>query len=112
MDDLEQAAREACRYTWERELSGKNLDGFVEIHWKEHLPGIRRMTAPFRATISRLTAERAKMVIALNDARAELHSMWHSHMSSAEFLAHPTIRLIDAALATPTVTDAEQGGGR
>lgn len=39
------------------------------------------------------------VVDALTEARSELYEAWHSHMSEAEFLSHPTIAAIDAAIS-------------
>lgn len=40
-DAIERVARALCRYTWEREFKGRNLDAYVEIHWKDHAAGAR-----------------------------------------------------------------------
>ena len=37
-DARETVARALCRYAWQREFHGKNLDAYVEIHWRDHLP--------------------------------------------------------------------------
>ncbi|MBR2118484.1 MAG: hypothetical protein IJ935_07400 [Afipia sp.] len=40
-DTIERVARALCRYTWEREFKGRNLDAYVEIHWKDHAAAAR-----------------------------------------------------------------------
>lgn len=44
-DAVERVARALCRYTWEREFSGKNLDAYVEIHWTDHAAAARAALA-------------------------------------------------------------------
>lgn len=120
MDDLEKVAREACRYTWERDFSGEKLDAYVDAHWKDHLPGMRRISAPFLATISRLTAERDGLVEKTKDVLAAARFLCdrlseydpddEDHVR--DFYGHvsPALSRFSGALdalATPTVTDAD-----
>jgi len=57
MTDQERVARALCRYTWEREFSGKNLDAYVEIHWKDYAAGARVVIEALQATPRELAKE-------------------------------------------------------
>lgn len=52
---VEAGARVLCRYTWKREFNGKNLDAYVEMHWKDHAFGaalVLDVVAPADAILS------------------------------------------------------------
>lgn len=64
MSELEAVARALCRHTWGSEFAGKNLDAYVDVHWKDHAADAR---AALEALASRPSPEwqpvdRAKLI--------------------------------------------------
>lgn len=96
---VETVARAMCRYTWNREFAGKNLDAYVEVHWHDHAAGARVAIEAMREPTDALCEA------GYSAGTGDWGGKYDNRRELARGRVQPTWQaMIDAALGAPKLT--------